>query len=257
MRITFLGTGTSIGVPAIGCHCDVCRSRDPRNKRLRSSVYVEAGGVGWVVDTGPDFRTQCLRAGIEHLDAVLYTHGHMDHVAGFDDLRRFTLGTDRSLPIHATPECLADLKRIFSYAFNGENRYFGYIKPEPHEIDGPFYLGDTKVIPLPVDHGKLTTIGYLFERPDGRRAAYISDCKTVPSASRDQMKDLDVLIVDALRVRPHPTHMNLDEALAFRISLGSPLTWFTHFSCEIDHEKIDAGLPKGAALAYDELQIDL
>ena len=139
MRVTFLGTGTSIGVPVIGCDCDVCQSSDPRNNRLRSSIYVETESCCWVVDTGPDFRTQCLRENIRRVDAVLSTHALMDHVVGFDDLRRFTFG-DVDLPIHATESCLEDFKRMFAFAFNGENRYKGYIKPRPQEITGPFQL---------------------------------------------------------------------------------------------------------------------
>lgn len=258
LRITFLGTGTSIGVPSIGCDCSVCLSSDPRNKRLRSSIYVEArDGLSWVVDTGPDFRTQCLRAGIRHLDAVLYSHAHMDHIVGFDDLRRFTIGQNASLPIYGTASCLADLRRMFGYAFDGENRYTGYIKPDPREVRGPFALGKTIITPLPVTHGKVETIGYLFCTTSGKRFAYISDCKTLSDDALRLLGGVEVIVIDALRHREHPTHMNFSEALALVLELGPGRVWFTHFSCEVDHEKAEAALPKNVALAYDGLQIDL
>lgn len=256
MQVTFLGTGTSIGVPVIGCDCAVCQSTDPKNKRLRSSIYVKTEACCWVVDTGPDFRTQCLRENIRRVDAVLYTHGHMDHVVGFDDLRRFTFG-DVELPIHATKACLDDLKRMFDFAFNGENRYTGYIKPAPHEIDGPFRLGNCTVTPLPVTHGKLETIGFHFQMPGGPGFAYVSDCKTLLPETVEALKDVDVLVLDALRFTSHPTHMNFDEALAAREFLGARRTWFTHFSDEVDHEKAEATLPKGVALAYDGLKLEI
>ena len=257
MRITFLGTGTSIGVPVIGCDCQVCQSPDPRNKRLRSSIYVETEHGCWVVDTGPDFRAQCLRENIRRVDAVLYTHGHIDHVVGFDDLRRFTFGEGVSLPIYATKACLADLRRMFRYAFSGDNRYTGYIKPMPREIDGPFRLGDCEVIPVPVDHGEVETIGFLFRTPAGRRFGYVSDCKTIPPESILALENVEVLVLDALRFRSHPTHMNFEEALAMRQRLGAQQTWFTHFSDEVDHEKAEAMLPKGVALAYDGLKLEI
>lgn len=203
MRVTFLGTGTSIGIPVIGCDCAVCQSEDPRNKRLRSSIYLETEAESWIVDTGPDFRTQCLRENIRKVDAVLYTHAHMDHVVGFDDLRRFTFG-DVELPIHATRECLDDLRRMFHFAFSGENRYKGYLKPAPHEIDGLFRLGDCEVSPLPVDHGKVETIGYHFELPGGGRFGYVSDCKRLLPESMDRLQGVDVLVLDALRFTPIP-----------------------------------------------------
>ena len=256
LRVTFLGTATSIGVPVIGCDCDVCQSSNPRIKRLRSSIYVETDACCWIVDTGPDFRTQCLRENIRRVDAVLYTHSHIDHVVGFDDLRRFTFG-DVDLPLHATKSCLADLKRMFSYAFNGENCYTGYIKPAPHEITGPFQLGECEVIPLPVDHGKVETIGFHFQLPGGLRFGYVSDCKTLRPETIAALEGVDVLVLDALRFTPHPTHMNFEEALAMSARLSAGETWFTHFSDEIDHEKAQATLPKGVALAYDGLKLEI
>ena len=257
MQITFLGTGTSIGVPSVGCDCDVCQSEDPRNKRLRSSIHVAAPDCQWVVDTGPDFRQQCLREQITELDAVLYTHAHMDHIVGFDDLRRFTLGREAFIPIYGTQPCLDDLKRMFAYAFDVKNHYPGYLKPRPHVIDGPFQLGETRLELIPVTHGNVPTVGYLFERPNGKRLAYISDCKSISDAVVESLTGVDILVLDALRFTVHPTHLNFEEALALQARIGSGQTWFTHFSCEVDHKNAQAGLPKGVDLAYDGLKITL
>ena len=169
-EITFLGTGTSVGVPMVGCDCAVCRSADPRDKRFRSSLFVRTPEAQWVVDTGPDFRSQCLRAGLRHLDAVLLTHAHTDHLAGFDDLRRFSVPIDAELPIYASPECLASVQRMFEFAFNGQNRFAGYLKPRPHPGTGPFTLGGLDIVPVEVEHGRLQTLGYLFTR-GGRKLA--------------------------------------------------------------------------------------
>ncbi|HUF63004.1 MAG TPA: MBL fold metallo-hydrolase [Verrucomicrobiales bacterium] len=254
-EIIFLGTGTSIGVPAIGCDCAVCRSSDPRNKRLRSSIYIEGPDLAWVVDTGPDFRTQCLREDIRRVDAVLYTHSHIDHIAGFDDLRRFCLGRDRLLPIHATPACLEDLRRVFDYAFNGKNAYYAYVKPDPRPVSGPFSLGTTQVLPLAVQHGAVETIGYLFAFQNGRRMAYIPDCKTIEPESTDALQGIDLLVLDGLRPTAHPTHMSIAEAVRYAAEVGAKETWLTHFTCNVDHGPCEESLPRGVRLAYDGLRL--
>ena len=219
--ITFLGTGTSVGVPMIGCDCEVCTSDDPRDQRYRSSIFVETPEASWIVDTGPELRLQCVRAGIKHLDAVIYTHAHMDHVVGFDDLRRFSIGEGEIIDVFATEACLEDLKRMFGYAFDGTNAYPGYVKPESHLIDGAFVIGETEIIPLPVTHGRLETIGFLFKR-DGRKvAAYLPDCKTVSIEATEAIRGVETLIVDGLRHNEHPTHMSIAEALAFAKQVGS------------------------------------
>ncbi len=254
--LTFLGTGTSIGIPVIGCECEVCRSEDPRDKRLRSSIHVHTAEADWVVDTGPDFRTQCLRAGIRHLDAVIYTHAHMDHVTGFDDLRRFSIGADEVLPLYAEKATLADLKRMFAFAFSGENRYPGYIKPEPYEIKGPFVLGNTRILPLPVRHGKVETTGFLFEREGRKLVAYVPDCKEFSPEALAALEGTDTLILDALRRTPHPTHMNFTEALAIVERINPRAAWFTHMSDEILHARDEAALPPPVKIAYDGLQLE-
>ena len=254
-ELTFLGTGTSVGIPMIGCDCETCRSTDPRDKRMRSSIYCTTPEAAWVVDTGPDFRMQCLRENIRHLDAALFTHPHMDHVTGFDDLRRFTVDEGQYLPVHALPSCLEALERMYGYAFNGENRYRGYLKPWPVAVRGPFEIGETEITPLPVAHGKVEAIGYMFARRGRKLCAYISDCKTVKSEAVEAMQGVDTLIIDALRHMPHPTHMSFAESLDFAEKLKPARTFFTHFHCEIMHAREEPKLPPGVFLAYDGLRL--
>jgi len=256
LTLTFLGTGTSIGIPAVGCDCETCRSTDPRDNRLRSSVWMRTPELDWIVDTGPDLRYQCLRAGIRHLEAALFTHAHMDHVTGFDELRRFTPDLNQFIPVHGTAATLAVLERMFEYAFNGENRYRGYLKPFPKPIHGPFTLGATRVTPLPVCHGKVETIGYLFEQNHRKLCAYIPDCKTLSTEALAAMEGVDTLILDALRFSPHPTHMNFDEALAAAALIRPRQTFFTHFQCEVMHARAEASLPPEVRLAYDGLTLN-
>lgn len=257
LRITFLGTGTSTGVPMIGCDCPVCTSPDPRDQRHRCSLWVQTPELQWIVDTGPDFRTQCLRAGIRHLDAALITHPHTDHIMGFDDLRRFTFGEDQTIPVYGSAETLAALRRIYDFAFNGQNRYAGYLKPDPIEVTGPFRLGDTVIHPLPVHHGRVDTTGYLFQHAGGARVAYLPDCKVIPPATMDTLQGVDVLIVDALRHREHPTHFNVAEALTAARDSRAATTWLTHLSHELSHATLEAELPPGIHIAWDGLVLDL
>jgi phosphoribosyl 1,2-cyclic phosphate phosphodiesterase len=256
-EITFLGTGTSVGVPMIGCDCDVCHSSDPRDKRDRASIAITTPEQVWIVDTGPDFRHQCLREGIRRLDAVLLTHSHTDHIIGFDDVRRFTIGADQVMPVYGTPACLAALGKVFEFAFNGENRYVGYLKPDPRPIDGPFVIGPTTITPLPVLHGKVPTIGYLFEREGRKLAAYLPDVKSVPESTRALLTDVEVLITDALRFTSHPTHMNFDEAIMLARQARARRTWFTHFQCQVSHAAAEEKLPPDIRPAYDGLRISL
>lgn len=255
LQITFLGTGTSVGIPMIGCECETCSSPDPRDQRSRSSILVRTPETVFVVDTGPDFRTQCLREKVRELDAAVYTHPHMDHLTGFDDLRRFCIPEDSVMPIYATPACLEVIQRMYLHAFNGENRYRGYLKPEPHPVSGPFTLGGLEITPLPVRHGKVETVGYLFSRGGKKLCAYLSDMKEPLEGTVELMEGVDTLIVDALRRTPHPTHMNFEEALAFRSLIGPRETWFTHVQCEILHAREEKELPVDVRLAYDGLRL--
>ena len=258
LEITFLGTGTSQGVPMIACSCPVCSSTDPRDHRTRSSVFVQTPEAAFVLDTGPDFRTQCLRERIGGLDAVIYTHAHTDHIMGFDDLRRFCdLHAENKMPIYASPETMTALKRCFQFAFDGTARFPGYINPEPHLIDGPFRIGETEITPLPVPHGRITVNGYLFTRHGRRLFAYLSDCKAVSAAVRAQIAGVEALTLDALRHRPHPTHMSLDEALEVAADVRPGQTWLTHLCHDLGHVETEKNLPAGVRIAYDGLRIAL
>ena len=239
----------------IGCDCEVCRSPDPRDQRLRSSIYVETPECAWVVDTGTDFRTQALRENIRRVDAVIFTHSHTDHIMGFDDHRRYShdLG---SIPVYASAETMSDLARVYEFAFNGLNRFPGYLVPVPHIVDGPFQLGETTVTPLPVPHGKTTVNGYLFSRTGVRLVAYLSDCSAVPDAIVEKITGVQVLIIDALRPKPHPTHLSVAQALAVSAKVGPGRTLFTHIAHELPQAS-ESELPAGVGIAYDGLKLDL
>lgn len=256
LTITFLGTGTSQGVPMIGCGCAVCASDDPRDKRTRSSIFVETPECSFVVDTGPEFRVQCLREKIARLDAVVYTHAHTDHIMGFDDLRAFCHGA-RPMPMYASAETMADLQRVFAFAFDGKNQFPGYVLPAPHVIAAPFFLGETEVTPLPVKHGRARVDGFLFTRRGEKLAAYLSDCKTVADAVVERIRGVRALIVDALRHREHPTHMSVREALALAEKVRPERTWFTHICHELGHAATEAALPGNVRVAFDGLKLDL
>ena len=256
MNITFLGTGTSQGVPMIGCDCAVCLSDDPRDKRTRSSIYVETPEAAWAVDTGPEFRVQCLRERVRRMDAVVYTHAHTDHIMGFDDLRPFCK-PDTKFPIYASQETMDHLVRVFTFAFHPPLTVAGYIQPDARVINAPFQIGDTTLTPLPLQHGRTVVNGYLFERGGRPVLAYLSDCKVVPEAALDRLRGVETLIIDALRYREHPTHMNIEEALAVRERVQAQRTWFTHICHELSHAQTDAALPEGVRLAHDGLKIAL
>ncbi len=255
LKLTFLGTGTSQGVPMIGCDCDVCRSPDPRDNRLRSSIYIETPECSFVVDTGTDFRTQALREDIRNLDAVIFTHSHTDHIMGFDDLRRFSHARG-SMPVYASLETMRDLERVFQFAFNTSNPALYYLKPEPHVIDGPFKLGETLITPLPVPHGNSLVNGYLFSRDGEKLVAYLSDSSAVPNEIVDQISGVRALIIDALRDKPHPTHLSVAQALevASRVQPGE--TYFTHICHELP-QSAESRLPDRAHIAYDGLKLRL
>ena len=245
-----------MGVPVVGCDCAVCRSTDPRDRRTRSSIFVQTPEAAWVVDTGPDFRAQCLREGVRTLDAAVFTHSHTDHIMGFDDLRPFCFGA-RDLPVYASAETMNDLHRVFQFAFNGENRRWpGYVRPESRVVDGPFILGGTELTPLPVPHGRAVVNGYLFTRGGVRLAAYLSACKAVPDAVVEQIAGVRHLIIDALRHKEHATHMNVTEALAVAARVKSSHTWFTHLCHELGHAETEAALPAGVRVAYDGLKLE-
>ena len=255
MKLTFLGTSTSVGIPVIGCDCEICSSDDPLLKRMRASVHIDTGSDSILVDSGPDLHQQAHRHGLRKVDAVLYTHQHLDHTAGFDELRAFCWGRDERLPMYSTAACLDELKRVYNWAFSSENTYPGYIQPDPRPITGPFEFGGIKITALPVVHGKVETIGYRFDS-ESLSIAYIPDVKTIHESTYLLLEGLDHLIIDCLREAPHSTHMCLEESLKAAERVGAKRTWLTHIAHEIDVREVEKSLPETIRFAYDTLTID-
>ncbi len=252
MKLTFLGTGTSTGVPTLGCSCRVCGSSDPRDNRTRPSVMLEYDGRVVVIDTTPDFRQQAMREGLKRLDAVLFTHDHADHILGLDDVRPFYFRQGNPIPIYADARCLEGLRRVFSYVFDQNHPYGGVARLEPHVLDGPIELWREKLIPLPVLHGDLPVLGFRF-----RNAAYVTDFSAIPENTMRMLEGLDLLILDALRHQPHPTHSSVEQSLAVAERLKPRRTFFTHIAHELGHEETNRALPPQVRLAYDGLKLDL
>ncbi len=251
LEVIVLGSGTSHGVPMIGCRCPVCTSDDPRDRRTRPSVFVRFGGVRILVDTAPELRLQCLTHGIEAVDAVLLTHHHADHVAGLDDLRRFNWLMKKAMPCYGTERTLEGIRRMFTYAFEpAPDSPHSRPQLELHRIDHePFTVGDETIVPIPLMHGPMPVLGFRFGR-----FAYCTDCSHISDESLALLRGLEVLILDALRPDPHPTHLSVTQAveMARRISAGR--TYFTHMAHQLKHEDTNRGLPAGMELAYDGLR---
>jgi len=254
--LTFLGTGTSNGVPMIGCRCPVCTSDDPRDRRSRTSALVHHGGLTLLIDTATELRSQALALGLAHVDAVLFTHAHADHTGGFDDLRRFNELAQRHLPIYAAPETAALLRHKFAYAFADVFPFYGG-KPDLtlHEVDGPFVVEGAaadavEIVPIPVWHGKTRVLGYRFGG-----LAYVTDAKDVPASSIELLRGVEVLILNALREAPHPTHLSLPEAVAVIEEIGPREAYIVHVSHELGHRAAIDLLPAGIQPAHDGLMI--
>jgi phosphoribosyl 1,2-cyclic phosphate phosphodiesterase len=252
MRLTFLGTGTSTGVPTVACQCQVCTSSDPHDKRTRPSLLLEFDGRVVVIDTSPDFRQQALRERMKRLDAVVFTHTHADHVLGLDDVRVFYFRQREPIPIFADSHSMDNIQRIFKYIFDQTYPYGGIAKLDPHVIIGPFDLWGERLTPLPVLHGSLPVLGFRFGR-----TAYVTDFSTIPDPTIPLLEGLDILILDALRHKPHPAHSNLEQSLAWVERLKPGRAFFTHIAHELGHEETNAMLPSHVRLAYDGLKLEL
>ena len=253
MRITFLGTGTSHGVPMIGCDCATCRSSDPRDARLRPSIFVETDATRILVDTGPDLRAQALRHDIRRVDAILFTHGHADHILGLDDVRRFNAMMKRTMIGYGDAQTLHEVRKTFHYVFDPNSPKGGGLPEiELREMTERTRIGDLDVQPIPLWHGSRPILGFRFGP-----CAYLTDCNRLDDAAWPLLEGLDVVIIDALRMRSHPTHFSLDEAVAVASRLRAGRTFFTHMCHDLAHEATNARLPQGMALAYDGLVLDV
>lgn len=258
LSVTLLGTGTSTGVPVLGCDCAVCQSSDPRDTRTRCSCYIEVGALRLLIDTGPDFRAQALREGIDRLDAVLYTHYHFDHIVGVDDLRPFFFRNSAPMPCYAPTETARTFEQKYAYIF-GANRYPGAARLTlhaiDHEADAPFTVesrygsdASVRVTPLEGYHGDLLVYGYRIGD-----FAYLTDVSRLPDSTLARLQGLDVLVLDALRSEPHPTHFSFDEAVDIAQQVGARQTYFIHMTHNARHAEADAALPDGINLGYDGL----
>lgn len=222
---------------------------------MRSSIHFQTDSHSILVDSGPDLRQQALRQRLTRVDAVLYTHCHLDHIAGFDELRAFCWRRESPLPFYSSASCLDELARVYAWAFSPKNQYKGYIKPAPHPVDSPFYLGNTRITPLPVLHGSVETIGFRFDSIDHPSIAYIPDAKEIPSSTMNLLGGLDHFIIDALRPETHPTHLSIAEALSIIEEISPKQSWLTHISHETDYLSEEAKLPENVRFAYDTLTI--
>jgi phosphoribosyl 1,2-cyclic phosphate phosphodiesterase len=253
LKVTFLGTGTSQGVPVIGCTCEVCRSLDYRDKRLRSSIHISTHGQSLVVDTGPDFRQQMLRESINRLDAVLFTHAHRDHTAGLDDVRAYNFMQHMDMPVYGTAETLQQIKNDFAYIFEGPN-YPGLPRINLRKIvdDEPFNFNDVSITPLPVLHLHLPVLGFRIGN-----FSYITDANHIPDATLEKLKGTEILVINALQREHHISHFNLNEAIEMVKRINPKKAYFTHISHKLGlHTAVEKELPPTISLAYDGLQFE-
>jgi phosphoribosyl 1,2-cyclic phosphate phosphodiesterase len=251
MKVTFLGTGTSVGVPRIGCRCPVCTSKDPRNQRLRCALHLQHQQYSILIDAGPDLRQQALRYHIDRLDAVLFTHGHADHLHGLDDVRCYCFGRQTPLPCYADERTLERIQRVFDYAFD-EEAPSSTPEISLHRLEGPLSLGGLRIEPLLVYHGKVPVLAFRIGA-----FAYVTDCSRIPQETMQRLQGLEVLVLDALRHREHPTHFNVAQALEAVAQLRPGHTYLTHLAHDLEHHSTNAALPPGVELAYDGLVLEM
>jgi phosphoribosyl 1,2-cyclic phosphate phosphodiesterase len=253
LKITFLGTGTSHGVPMIGCDCAICRSTDPRDRRWRASVLIETDrGDRLLIDAGPDLRSQALAFDVRRVDAILFTHGHADHILGLDETRRFSSLQRQAMACYGDERTITDIRRTFGYVFDPKTEQGGGIPSiDTFTILGPFCAGGLEVQPVPVMHGERPIFGYRMGR-----FAYLTDCSRIPDASWPLLEGVEMLVLNALRYRPHPTHFSVNEAVDVARRIGPRQTYFTHICHDLAHAATCAALPDGIDLAYDGLMVE-
>ena len=257
MKVLFLGSGTSTGVPVIGCQCDVCLSDNPKNKRLRSSLLIQSEITTILVDSCPDLRQQALRHNLTAIDAVIYTHEHLDHTAGFDDMRAFCWRREDRLPLYAGTQCLVQLSRMYAWAFSPQNTYKGYIRPDAHDHAGqPFTVGDIEITPVLVQHASVETYGYVFRHGD-KSFGYVPDIKELPAASASLLQGLDALAMDALTTREHHTHLTVNQCTQLMQQLAPARGYLTHCGHAVDYDTACAETPEFITPAYDGLEVVL
>jgi phosphoribosyl 1,2-cyclic phosphate phosphodiesterase len=249
--LTVLGSGTSMGVPTIGCSCEVCHSSDPRDRRTRPSVLIEYDGNVVIIDTTPDFREQAIREQIRKLDAVIYTHAHADHILGIDDLRPLSFHRPDKIPLYASAEAGQFLQKMFRYIFEADYKYGGLAQVEMKTINGPFELFGARIEPVTVLHGDAEIFGFRFGS-----TAYLTDFSDIPEKSFSQLKNLDILFLDALRHKPHPTHSTVENSLRIVERVKPQRTFFTHICHDLPHAATNATLPPHVRLSYDGMKLE-
>ena len=252
MQLTMLGVGSSAGTPVVGCQCTTCLSDNPRNKRLRCSAAITTeNGAVILIDTGPDLRTQALRAGLNRADAVLYTHTHADHLHGIDDLRAFCQLQKKQIPLYGKPDAMQHIQAKFGYAIREAGDFWDLPVLSLNPINGPFEVLGVEVTPIPVRHGYSDILGYRIGN-----MAYLTDVSVIPDASLALLEDLEVLMLDCLRHQPHYTHINVEQSIAYAGLIRSRNTYFIHMTHDLEYEKLSAELPENMYVAYDGLKLN-